>query len=101
MNLSEYQHVVLKWAEQNVPNYTSQYALTKLMEEVGELARCINKMEHSQQLNRTFWHSEAELELGDVISCVASIASSLDYNLDTVMTKHAKKLESITYDQSR
>src|SRR5205807_7642278 len=66
-------------------------SLARLTEEVGELAREINHRYGEKPKKASEDEGNISAELGDILYIVASLANSLDVNLDTAFDEAMKK----------
>jgi NTP pyrophosphatase (non-canonical NTP hydrolase) len=66
-------------------------SLARLTEEVGELAREINHRYGEKTKKASEDEGNISAELGDILYIVASLANSLDVNLDTAFDEVMKK----------
>jgi len=66
-------------------------SLARLTEEVGELAREINHLYGEKPKKATEAEGSISKELGDILYIVASLANSLDIDLDTAFNEVMQK----------
>lgn len=96
MELREVQARVDRWIDRFEEGYWPPLAiLARLVEEVGELSRELNHEHGSKPKREDEAPSELELELGDVLFVLASLANRLGVDLerafDRVMEKYEKR----------
>ena len=96
MELREVQARVDRWVDRFEEGYWPPLAiLARLVEEVGELSRELNHEHGSKPKREDEAPSELELELGDVLFVLASLANRLGVDLerafDRVMEKYEKR----------
>lgn len=95
MTFRELQHAIDRWISQFEAGYWSPLAnLARLTEEVGELAREINHHHGPKTKKRSEDEGSIAEELGDILFTVATIANSLDIDLDEVVAANLAKVEA-------
>lgn len=88
MHFTEYQHEAMSY---RLPSANTDYALLNLAGEVGELLSKEAKLVRDGGNMRD--HREAVLkEMGDVLWCLAAIASDYKYTLEDVAKANLHKL---------
>jgi NTP pyrophosphatase (non-canonical NTP hydrolase) len=68
-------------------------SLARLTEEVGELAREINHRYGEKQKKESEGQSDIAGEMGDILFILASLANSLDIDLDSAFEKVTAKYQ--------
>ncbi|MBI5465984.1 MAG: nucleotide pyrophosphohydrolase [Candidatus Kerfeldbacteria bacterium] len=92
MSLREVQQEVDNWAQQyKVPYWPVFEQLTRLTEEVGELARELNHRYGSKPKKSTEKLRELEDELGDIIFTITALANSQGLDLDAAWKRVMNK----------
>lgn len=90
--LQQLQDDVHEWISRWDAGYwTPHENLARLTEEVGELAREINHAYGPKKKRATEAPSSVELELGDILFVVATIANTLEISLQDAMEKTFEK----------
>lgn len=100
MTFEELQKTIDRWMAQFEAGYWPPMAnLARLTEEVGELAREINH-EHGPKKKKAS-ESEGSIaeELGDIIFTIATLANSLNIDLEEVVAANLQKV--VSRDTSR
>lgn len=92
MSLREVQEEVDKWVSQFKSGYWSQFEImTRLSEEVGELAREINHKYGQKKKKTNHEGSDIEEEIGDIIFTLACLANKEKIDLDECFKKAMAK----------
>ncbi len=92
MSLREVQEEVDKWISQFKSGYWSQFEImTRLSEEVGELAREINHKYGQKKKKTAHEGSDIEEEIGDIIFTLACLANKEKIDLDECFKKAMDK----------
>lgn len=92
--MKDYQKQVDKWVSEETSGYWSPFEiLTRLVEEVGELAREVNHRFGSKKKN------EIGDEIADIIMTLICIANSQGIDIDKYFKKMMKKLYSRDRDR--
>ena len=92
MSLREVQEEVDKWVSQLKNGYWSQFEImTRLSEEVGELAREINHKYGQKKKKTSHEGSDIEEEIGDIIFTLACLANKEKIDLDECFKKAMDK----------
>lgn len=100
MNFEDYQVAVAEWTDEFMPGYTTEYALIKLFEEVGEIAQLIAKQTYNKPKSieeRINVKTRIAEEIGDAISVLSSLANSYGLSLDLCAVSSVSKLKRTTY----
>ena len=94
MTLTEMQQAVDRWISQWEEGYWEPLAnLARLSEEVGELSREINDRHGPKAKKPTEDDGDIAEELGDILFVVASIANSLDIDLEDTFERVMDKYD--------
>jgi NTP pyrophosphatase (non-canonical NTP hydrolase) len=98
--MNDGQKQIDNWFKQeDWPYWTPHENFTRLVEEVGELARLINH-EHGPKKKKTDEGDQSiEGEIGDILYSLACLANIHDINLDQALQKSINKVE--TRDKNR
>ncbi len=91
-SLHEIQEEIDKWVSQYKVGYFSQFEImTRLSEEVGELAREINHKYGPKKKKTANEGSDIEEEIGDIIFTLACLANKEKIDLDNCFKKAMDK----------
>ncbi|HUV42921.1 MAG TPA: nucleotide pyrophosphohydrolase [Patescibacteria group bacterium] len=93
MSLATYQKEVNDWVNQfRIKYFQPLEILTRLVEEVGELARELNHRFGSKKKKVNEKNKEIGDEIADIIFTLICLANSLDIDLDKSFNKMMEKL---------
>jgi|AntRauTorcE11897_2_1112592.scaffolds.fasta_scaffold00141_20 NTP pyrophosphatase (non-canonical NTP hydrolase) len=101
-SLTDYQKQIDDFLENE--NYDPKYwspteITTNLVEELGEIARLINRLHGPKTPKAGDTDAELEHELGDLLFAVATLANSLDMNLDNAIIYAINKAQTRDLDR--
>lgn len=100
MEISEAQERVDAWISRFEEGYWPPLAnLARLVEEVGELARELNHQFGSKPKRADEADAELELEIGDVLFVLVTLANSQNINLDRAFQRVLAKYEERDADR--
>lgn len=100
MTFSELQRAIDDWISQYDAGYWPPLAnLARLTEEVGELAREINHAHGPKTKKSSEDPGSIAGELGDILFTVATLANSLDIDLDEVVRANLEKVTNRDADR--
>ncbi|MFT6399444.1 MAG: NTP pyrophosphatase (non-canonical NTP hydrolase) [Bradymonadia bacterium] len=100
MTFRELQDAIDEWMSQFEAGYWPPLAnLARLSEEVGELAREINHLHGPKKKKNDEDAGSIEEEMGDIIFTIATMANSLNIDLDQVVRSNLQKV--VDRDTSR
>lgn len=80
-------HDITVWMHRNLPNTTVDTRMHALTEEVGEVARCLAKMNDGMRGTREEWMAELHKEIGDVFITLVMLTSKLDLDFWEVVNE--------------
>lgn len=84
----------LAWREKNFGSVSMHKHLGSLTEEIGEVARAINKAEEGI---RSDTRGNLADELGDALMCVAALAAAAGVDLNEVLDRRITRMERLDF----
>ena len=100
MTLKDIQHLVDEWTTQyKIPYWQPLEIMTRLTEEVGELAREINHNFGPKKKKSNEKPSSIENEIADILFTLACLANSQNIDLDKAFKKTMDKCYSRDQDR--
>lgn len=102
MSLKDYQKMVDDWIQQYKIGYWNPHEiLTRMAEEVGELAREVNHRWGPKKKKSTEDVRDVGEELGDIVFTIVCMANSLDIDLNEAQELWINIMEEIMIDMKR
>ena len=93
ITFQDLQNAIDRWISQFEAGYWSPLAnLARLTEEVGELSREINHLHGPKKKKSEEERGSIAEELGDILFTVATLANSMDIDLDAVVRRNMEKV---------
>lgn len=100
MRFRDFQDAIDRWITQFDAGYWPPLAnLARLTEEVGELSRELNHRYGPKTKKEDEFEGSVAEELGDILFTVATIANSLDIDLEEVVRENLRKVEDRDSDR--